>query len=158
MQANQEKETVMLRLPAVESGTDEELIQHLEDYHPSSLLFEFRPEPHRVGQPRRLHNRTMLEAYHAIQHKNNELDHVHRERAEVPAGKSILEMLWESLDTVMERLMTGAVAEDGQDVGMARGIALSIAIMTNPYAPSIDAIREEAMERWSDAHPDEDGS
>lgn len=147
----------MRRLPAVESGVDEELIQHLEDHHPDALLFEFRPEPHRAGLPRRLHNRTMLETYHAILHKNNEMDHVHRERADVPAGKSILEMLWEEMDSLMERLMTGAEAEDGGDKFRAQGLAYAIAVMTNPYAPSVDSIREEAMERWDDTHPDEEG-
>lgn len=139
----------MRRLPPIEDGSDEALIQHFEDDHPGSLLFEFRPEPQRVGLPRRLTNRTMMEAYHATLHKNNpDLGHVHRERVAMPAGKSIIEMLWDHLDTVMERLMTDCQAEDGQDVGMARGIALSIATLMNPYSPNIDHVREEAMERW----------
>lgn len=66
-------------------------------------------------------------------------------------GKTILEMLWEELDSVMERLMTGAVAEDGRDPGRAEGIAYAIALMQNPYQPNIDHVRMQAMARWEEA-------
>lgn len=36
--------------------------------------------------------------------------------------------------------------------GQARGVAYCIAVMTNPYEPKMDDIREEAMERWERRH------
>lgn len=64
------------------------------------------------------------------------------------AGKSIYEQLWEELMAIMERLMTGQEAEDGRDPGRAEGVAHALAVFTNPYVPNIEAIREEAMDRW----------
>ena len=69
--------------------------------------------------------------------------------APIYGGPTLLEALWAEMDSIMERLMTGAVSEDGQDVGRAQSIAWVIAITTNPYEPSIDRIRAEAMERWN---------
>lgn len=74
-----------------------------------------------------------------------------KKRLHETAGKSIIQMLWDELDTVVCRIMSGdGAAEDGRDPGRAEGIATSIAIMTNPYQPSLDAIREEAMSRYYD--------
>lgn len=62
-------------------------------------------------------------------------------------GKTILEMLWAELDAVMDRLMSEP-AEDGRDPGRAEGVAYCIAVMQNPYLPNIDAVRDQAMDRW----------
>lgn len=81
------------------------------------------------------------------------------------AGRSLLEILWEELDAVMERLMTdekpdfrgsGVPYEEryelirawGEERGQAQGLAYAIAVLTNPYAPSVPAIRQEAVARW----------
>lgn len=64
------------------------------------------------------------------------------------SGKSIYEMLWDELMVIMERLMTGQESEDGGDRWRAEGVAYAIAVFTNPYAPNLDAVREQAMERW----------
>lgn len=64
------------------------------------------------------------------------------------AGKSIYEIMWDELMTIVERLMTGQEAEDGRDPGRAEGVAYAIAVFTNPYAPNLEAIRDQAMERW----------
>lgn len=61
-------------------------------------------------------------------------------------GETILDLLWQEMMAVYERLMTGQAAE--HDVGIAQGIAYAIAVMQNPYLPSIDAVREQAAERW----------
>jgi len=61
-------------------------------------------------------------------------------------GKTMLELFWEELMTVYERLMTGQEAED--DVGIAQGVAYCIAVACNPYRPDIDAVRAQAAERW----------
>lgn len=72
------------------------------------------------------------------------------------AGKSLLQLMWEELDTIMERLMTeGAANED--DRGMALGVAYCIALVTNPYHVDIEAVREEAMERWQEKYGDDEG-
>lgn len=64
-------------------------------------------------------------------------------------GQTILELLWQEMMVVYERLMTGQDAE--HDVGIAQGIAYSIAIMQNPYRPSIDDVREQAAQRWDES-------
>jgi hypothetical protein len=64
-------------------------------------------------------------------------------------GDSIIEMLWKELDAVVDRLMgAGQQSGDGKDPGRAEGIAFAIAVMQNPYLPSVDAVREQAMDRW----------
>lgn len=66
-------------------------------------------------------------------------------------GKTILELLWEELDAIMERLMSGGQADDERDPGRAEGVAYAIAVMQNPYLPNVDNVREQAMERWEQA-------
>lgn len=63
-------------------------------------------------------------------------------------GKTLLEMLWEELDAIMDRLMTGQEAEDERDPGRAEGVAFCIAVFQNPYAPNINVVRDQAMDRW----------
>lgn len=75
--------------------------------------------------------------------------------APVYGGPTLLEALWAEMDVIMERLMTGAVSEDGLDVGRAQELAWVLAIVTNAYSPSVDRIRAEAMDRWN-AQQDED--
>jgi hypothetical protein len=64
------------------------------------------------------------------------------------AGMSIQDMVWQELDSVMDRLMTDTAAADGRDPGRAEGFAMALAIFLNPYRPNIEAIREEAVTRW----------
>lgn len=63
-------------------------------------------------------------------------------------GQTILELMWDELMAVYERLMTGQAAEDGRDPGRAEGIAYAIAVIQNPYIPNVDSVREQAAERW----------
>lgn len=63
-------------------------------------------------------------------------------------GKTMLELFWDELMVVYERLMTGQEAEDERDPGRAEGLAFCIAVACNPYLPDIDAVREQAAERW----------
>lgn len=67
------------------------------------------------------------------------------------AGPSLRELVFRKLDEVMDWLME--TEQEGGDeldqkVGEARGLATALAIFTNPYNPSVDAIRAEAMDRW----------
>lgn len=87
------------------------------------------------------------------------------------AGKSILEIIWEELDDVMDRLMDKGVptfpsaartpaeswrdqAEEwqlyGEERGRAQGVAYALAVLTNPYHIDVDAIRATALERWKE--------
>lgn len=93
------------------------------------------------------------------------------------AGKSLLEKLWEELDSIMGRLMDDGEPdadeywndEDeegnrefepglfkdackawGEERGQAQGVAYAIAIITNPYAPNVNGIKVEAYSRWKD--------
>lgn len=83
------------------------------------------------------------------------------------AGKSILDLIWDELmDTyayikewtpiVTDPDRPGWMHQDeaeriGNLRGEALGLATAIAIMTNPYAPNVDAVRKEAARRWTDA-------
>lgn len=71
------------------------------------------------------------------------------------AGRSILELFWEQLDMIVERMMSEAEAADGLDAGRAQGITVCIAIILNPYEPNMPAVKEEAMRRWEEAHGEE---
>lgn len=64
-------------------------------------------------------------------------------------GPTLLEALWSEMDTIMERLMTGQTSEDGGDKFRAQELAWVLAIVTDPYEPSVDKIRAETMERWN---------
>jgi hypothetical protein len=74
-------------------------------------------------------------------------------------GKSIIEMIWDELMQVYSRIMLSKQyvesgdqrAEDFhavQDIGEAIGLATALSLLLNPYNPDIDAIREEAAQRW----------
>lgn len=69
---------------------------------------------------------------------------------EISQGPSILELLWQELMSVCDRLYTGAEAEDGRDPGRAEGVAFAIAVMTNPYKPDIEEVRAEVARRWKE--------
>lgn len=72
------------------------------------------------------------------------------------AGPSILEMMWEELDSIVDRLCEeGAAAEDGLDSGRAQGMAHAIAIVEQPYQPNIEDVRARAMERRAAREADE---
>lgn len=71
------------------------------------------------------------------------------------AGKSIRDLVWDGLMLVLDRLMTGQEAADGKDPGRAEGMAFALAVFQNPYRPNIEAVREEAMERWYEENDDE---
>jgi hypothetical protein len=73
------------------------------------------------------------------------------------AGGSIIQMMWLELDEAVDRIQKRvAKGKDPlkADVGEARGLATAIAILTNPYAYDVDAVREEAMQRWDARNPD----
>lgn len=63
------------------------------------------------------------------------------------AGKSPIDLLWEELDSLMSELMASP-SEEGK--GHARGVAYALAVLSNPYAPDVDAIRAEAMRRYEE--------
>ena len=67
------------------------------------------------------------------------------------SGRSLVEMMEDELDSVVERLMNGGEAADGRDPGRAEGIAMCIALIRQPYNPNIDVVREAAMERYEAA-------
>jgi hypothetical protein len=94
------------------------------------------------------------------------------------AGMSVLDIAWQELDDVMDLLMEqGAPDKDtlatelyqstalsqartladewyttlkewGELRGQAQGIAFAIAVLTNPYAADVPAVKKEAMARW----------
>lgn len=69
-------------------------------------------------------------------------------------GRSIKEMLWAELDSVMDDLMGMDLDPDANHLkGQALGLATSIAILVNPYGYDIDQIREEALLRWEARQP-----
>lgn len=94
------------------------------------------------------------------------------------AGMSVLDILWQDLDDVMDKLMEegapelsvlgsemgqtnslhgarelaaewyNTLKEWGELRGQAQGLAFAIAIATNPYAGDVPAVKKEAMARW----------
>lgn len=80
-------------------------------------------------------------------------------------GKSILDLIWDQLMEVYQDLMEWRPVavdpdhpdwmhqEDAEDrgklKGQALGFATAIAIITNPYAPDLDAVRAEAGRRYT---------
>ena len=69
-------------------------------------------------------------------------------------GETILELMWQELMSVVDRLMTGQEAEDGRDPGRAEGLAYAIAIMQNPYLPNWEAVRDQAVDKWEAENPE----
>jgi hypothetical protein len=74
--------------------------------------------------------------------------------APIYGGPTLLEALWSRMDDHMEALMTGVA--DEHTSAHARELAWVIAIVTNAYAPSMDKVRAEAMERWNAAQAEAD--
>lgn len=100
------------------------------------------------------------------------------EQAHAYAGMSIMDIMWQDLDDCMDQLMSeGAPDKDslagdlvgkvtlanarelatewydvlkgwGELRGQAQGLAFAIAILTNPYAGDVPAVKKEAMARW----------
>lgn len=86
--------------------------------------------------------------------------------------QALFEELWKELDTIVDHIMTTdephvsdfnsgvqyqdidtgeatkACVQYGEWRGQAQGVAYALAVLTNPYAPDVDKIRAEAMERW----------
>lgn len=83
-------------------------------------------------------------------------------------GKTLVEQLWDEMDVVMDRLMADyaettveefyrkdgttdgeGILRWGEERGNAQGLAFALALFTtNSYEPNVDAIREQAYERW----------
>ena len=66
-------------------------------------------------------------------------------------GPTLRELVFKELDAVMDRLMDATLDEQPispTDRGEAKGLATALAIFSNPYNPSVDAVRAEALERW----------
>lgn len=93
------------------------------------------------------------------------------------AGRSLLEMLWEELDVIMDKLMEEGAPEDvpptptmenraplaawrtewleyGETRGQAQGVAYAIAVIERPYEPDVPGIKERAVERWEERQDD----
>ncbi len=94
------------------------------------------------------------------------------------AGRSLLEMLWEELDSVIDRLMADgkpgepevtelseeAVAVEkhdlsrlmddfkawGEERGQAQGLAYAIAVITDPYEVDVPGIKKISAKRWEE--------
>lgn len=66
---------------------------------------------------------------------------------------TITDTLWLELDDVVDKIQKRVKKKrppKPEHVGVARGLATAIAIMVSPYAYDVDAIREQAMDRWAE--------
>lgn len=72
------------------------------------------------------------------------------------AGIAIIGRIQEELDGVMNRLMTGEVAEDGRDPGRAEAFTMAMAIFRNLYKVDYPGEKERQVERWHRNNPEED--
>jgi hypothetical protein len=84
-----------------------------------------------------------------------------------PQGRTLVQMLWEKLDEAVDRLHDNGEPDPlpqsmnprvvakwgtetlawGEERGQAQGLALAIAVITDPYSPNIDAVRKVSVER-----------
>jgi hypothetical protein len=97
-------------------------------------------------------------------------------------GPTLLEALWAEMDRLMEGLMTGqdrddtcgrkgyhgvpfqyegdsespCEHEDNGDKYRAQELAWVLAVVTNAYNPSVDLIRAQAMQRWTEKQAEEE--
>lgn len=67
--------------------------------------------------------------------------------------KSLEEVYWGEMDRLMELLMSDHDTEVPREelAAEARALAFAIAHLTDPFAPSVDAIRDEAVRRWEES-------
>ena len=69
------------------------------------------------------------------------------------AGRSIIEIMWEELDGIMDQIMDLREL-DKQDLdpqwakGRANGVAWCISVLQNPYVANVAQVRQIAKERW----------
>lgn len=64
------------------------------------------------------------------------------------AGYSIFDRIMQENDAVIDRLMAGESAEDGQDKGRAEALTKCLAMIRNPYEPDYPEEKRRQMERW----------
>ena len=66
-------------------------------------------------------------------------------------GKSLLDLLWEQMDQFVDAVQEPVNQDEFENAkGRAHGMAVAIALVTNPYHPDVDTIKSEAMERWAE--------
>lgn len=83
---------------------------------------------------RRHDGELIIEVLHEVLHPN--------------AGGSIRSAIWSELDAAYGQLKEAGNGSDRELRGYARGLAQALAHLENPYAPSLDAVRTTAQERW----------
>lgn len=68
--------------------------------------------------------------------------------------KGLEEVYWDDMDRLMELLMSDHETEVPQEelAAEARALAFCLAHLTDPFEPSVDAIRDEAVRRWEEAN------
>lgn len=72
------------------------------------------------------------------------------------SGITITEHIWRALDVVVAELVDGTAQDDSFAKGQALGLAHALACLRNPLDPPVDAIREEAMDRYNAANEEDD--
>lgn len=82
----------------------------------------------------------------------------------MPAGPSIIEIIWAEMDAAYERLVADGEPEPrlpdswtwedlegyqrwGEQRGQCQGLAYALAVLHNPYRPNVDEIKAEAKRR-----------
>lgn len=127
------------------------LTQHLTEHHPDALKMDLSEGIHVGNYPAWL-------AYHEhIARPECNMDKSQVVRPTDPdnfqpvyGGPTLLEFLWEEMDRLMEGLMTKTDAEDGGDRFRAEELGFIIAVVQNVYAPSVPAVRAEALRRFKE--------
>lgn len=88
--------------------------------------------PLNVRMPLRRHDGELLiETLHNVLHPR--------------AGGAAVDGLWADLDAVMDRLMD---EPNKVDKGLALGLTIALARLSNPFQPDEEAIKSIAVERW----------
>lgn len=59
-----------------------------------------------------------------------------------------IRVIRDELDAIIERMMSGGEAADGLDKGRGQGVAFALAVLENPWQPSVPETMNRAMLRW----------
>lgn len=101
------------------------------------------PWPLNVRMPLRRHDgELIIEVLDQVLHPNR--------------GGGAASQMWEQMDMIVERIQRRVERQKSprkDDVAKAKVLAWCIAVTANPAEPDVDWVREQAMERYEEAHP-----
>lgn len=77
----------------------------------------------------------IIDALHEVMHPNSN------------TGKSIIESLWDELESSVRKILDEDHPTTEVDKGYANGLTYAIAMMINPYNPNVKEVKKQAVRR-----------